>query len=141
MADVFTTLATYAGLPAFWCIVEMDLGGRLVLSFVKVDGRWTMCDVANGLTFLDEHGRFAEVSELLAHPALIRATAGTRAPGGIPYQQYVAQLQPFEVPSMLRAQKQMPLARLVYEVKRRLSLVNDAAACNFRAAASGDPKE
>ncbi len=129
MADVFTTLATYAGIPAFWEAVQRDEGpGRLVFSFAKVDGRWAVFDVAHGVVFTDPHGRFLDVQDLLTHPEFVEASVGTRAPHGIPYQQYLQQLRPLEVAPILRAQKQMPWPRLLYEVQLRLHLIEDAEA-------------
>lgn len=101
MADVFTTLATYAGVPAFWDVVEVKHRGRLVLSFAQIDTRWVVFDVAHGTVFADAEGRFFEVEELLAHP------------------------ESFHVPAMLRARKQMPLPRLVFEIKRACRLIAD----------------
>ncbi len=125
MADVFTTLATYAGMPAFWRTVKLD-GGRLALSFVRVEGGWRMCDVARGLMFTDTDGRWADVEALQERPDLIDQIAGTAAPDGIPYRRYAeAALRPFLVPDVLRARKQMPLPRLAFEVKRALHLIPD----------------
>ncbi|MBI4322995.1 MAG: transglutaminase domain-containing protein [Candidatus Omnitrophica bacterium] len=136
MADVFTTLATYAGVPAFWDVAKIEDQGRLVLSFAKVDDRWAMFDVAHGLVFADAGGRFFEVQELLARPELVDAVAGALATSGIPYRTYLAQLGSFQVPAMLRAHKQMPLRRLGYEAKLRLHLLEDAEA---RAASRPSP--
>ena len=122
MADVFTTLATYAGLPAFW------RPGVVTLSFVQVEGRWTMFDVANGLIFTDARGQLADVNELLRDPKLIQMTSGSLAVGDRPYEQYVARLRPFHVPAVLRARQQMPLPRLFFEAKRLLRLVPAAEA-------------
>ena len=87
-ADVFTTLATYAGLPAFWGTFRTspDERGRL-LSFVKLEGRWTVWDVAAG----------TGPEELSSDPAVLRS---------------------FAPPEVLRAEKQMPGPRLVFETRR-----------------------
>ena len=119
MADVFTMLATYAGVPAFWRVAKVS-GGRLVLAFARVDGRWTVWDVAHGLAFREADGRLADVHALIADPALVRATAGSLAPDGVPYDRYVAQLQPFQAPAMLRAEQQMLWPRVWFEVRRAI---------------------
>ncbi len=119
VADVFTTIATYAGIPAFWEVVELPAGpGKLVLSFAKVEGRWAMFDVVGGVAFADPQGRLLDAQELLTHPEAL----------GAPYREYIEHLQRLEIPAVLRAQKQMPWPRFVYEVKRRLYLVDDAEA-------------
>lgn len=123
MADVFTTLATYAGVPAFWW------PGSVVLSFARVDGRWRMFDVANGVVFTDAQGRLADVHELLAQPSLIDAAAGGLTAGGQLYAEYARKrLGSFEVPAVLRAEQQMPLPRLACEIRgaaRRLWAARD----------------
>lgn len=115
MADVFTTLATYAGLPAFWR--QKDVA----LSFVQIDGRWRMFDVANGLIFTDADGRLADANDLFKDPALIQRTAGSLRIRGLPYDRCVARMGAFCVPPVLRARLQMPLPRLLFEAKRFLS--------------------
>ncbi len=116
MADVFTTLATYAGMPGFW------RPGSVVFSFVRVEGRWAVFDVANGLVFADDAGAFIDAEDLLRHPELAQAIAGSLNPGGLPYRRYVEQLGSFRVPEVLRARQQMPWPRLRHEVRRRLGL-------------------
>lgn len=117
MADVFCTLATYAGVPAFWKLVRDVPGGSgLILSFAKVDGAWRVFDVAHRVVFTDPNGALLDIKALLADPTLAEVT--DQQAGGIPYSQYLANLQPFTVPDVLRAQKQMPIPRLLYEVRR-----------------------
>lgn len=114
MADVFTTLATYAGMPAFW------RGGAVVLSFVRVDGRWAVFDVANGLVFTDSSGTFIDADELIRQPALVQAVAASLTPRGKPYSWYLERLAPFTVPAALRPELQMPLPRFLFEIQRLL---------------------
>lgn len=123
MADVFTTLLTYTGVPAFWKPVKpAGTGPLLILSFAKVDGRWTVFDVAHNLIFADARGRLLDVRALAADPALTEAVAGGARPGGRSYADYIARLQPFTVPDILRAQTQMPWPRVVWEARRVLPL-------------------
>ena len=132
MADVFATLSTYAGVPAFCQVIRPADGGRLILSFANVHGRWAMLDVAHGLVFRDAQKHLRDAREILAHPELIESEVQQVAPRGRPYVAYLNTLAPFDVPPMLRAQLQMPLPRLVYEARRRLRLVDDAAAWDIR---------
>ena len=118
IADVFTTLATYAGLPAFWTQVEVPRGGDgVIISFVRVEGHWAVFDVAHNLVFTKPDGTLADVQELLVTPELVRRTVGSLAPYSIPYAQFLAGLEPFEVPNVLRARKQMPWPRLWYALR------------------------
>jgi len=119
MADVFTTLSTYAGVPAFWYMLHSpDTGASLILSFAHVDGRWMPCDVQQGIVFADPTGRWADVTELLTHPALLQEVAAAAAPDGTPYWRFFEQLRPFTVPQPLRAQQQMPWPRLWSSVRQ-----------------------
>jgi len=123
MADVFTTLCTYAGVPAFWESLREERGPTwLVLSFVRVDGRWAVFDVAHNVVLRDGNGRLADVAALYADPRLMAQVAATPAPDGAPYARYLERLKPLHVPSPLRAEKQMPLPRLVFELRRAFHL-------------------
>lgn len=126
MADVFTTLTTYAGLPAFW------RPGPVVFSFVRVDGRWAVFDVANGLAFTDASGAFLDAEELLRHPERAQAVAGSLSPGGVPYRRYVERLGAFTVPEVLRAEQQRPWPRLLVEIRRALHWRPAASAARWR---------
>lgn len=115
MADVFTTLLTYAGVRAFWRPLKLTDGGPiLILSFADVEGRWAVFDVARDVIFADEQGRLLDVETLAVDP---RWGSGA-TPWGVPYSAYLARLQPFAVPRILRARQQMPMPRLVYEARR-----------------------
>ena len=97
-ADVFTTLASYAGIPSFWGVVQREQG-RSVLSFCRLSGRWTVWDAARGGPFLNPDGSFVSVTELSRRPEM-------------------TPLAHFFVPTFTRAQKQMPLPRLICEAQR-----------------------
>lgn len=126
MADVFTTLSTYAGVPAFWRVVrERSQGARLVLCFARVDGRWVMFDLTHGLIFADPDGTLLDVHRLIDHPDAVRAVSHALTPGGVPYEQFMAHVQPFLVPQVLRAEKQMPLPRIAFEIRRALHVVSE----------------
>lgn len=93
IADVFTTLATYAGIPAFWrAIRNGPIPGPRIASFLRINGRWTAWDAAAGTVFRDAEGSLMSVQEL-----------GWGR---------------FDPPSTLRAEKQIPVRRTIYELKR-----------------------
>ena len=113
MADVFTTLSTYAGVPAFWQALERPGSGeKLILSFANIDGKWAIFDVANGLVFRNAQGDFASAEELIANPHLITETARTVRPHGAAYRDYMAHLTSPKIPHPLRAELQMPWPRV-----------------------------
>lgn len=124
MADAFTTLATYAGVPAFWTFVRPDDSNAiLTLSFAKVDGVWTPIDVANGLVFRDVHGRWVDVETVAKAPEFAQSVAQDVSPVGLPYWRYTTALgHSFHVPDVTRAEQQMPWPRLLFEARRALHL-------------------
>ena len=123
MADVFTTLSTYAGVPAFWQQMRTERGdGWQVLAFARVDGRWAMFDVANNVVLRDQQGRLADLAALYADPALMATVAAMPAPDGVPYSRYLERLRPLPVPHPLRAEQQMPVARCLFELRKILHL-------------------
>ena len=91
-ADVFTTLATYAGSPGFWRVLRtQDREVERVLSFVRIGGQWTVWDVGQGKVY-KEGERWVTPAEL-----------GFDEMGN---------LHP------LRAEKQMVGPRILFEVRR-----------------------
>lgn len=119
MTDVFTTLSTYAGVPAFWRVLKpSDFEKELVLSFARIEGKWAVFDVANGLIFRNERGDLASVEEIAASPGLVERTAGPLRYRGIPYHRYFEGFVPPKVPDVLRAETQMPWPRLGFEARR-----------------------
>lgn len=92
-ADVFTALATYSGVPAFWRgALDGPKPGRWIVSFVKIGDQWTVWDVEGGTAFRDLEGDLMSVRQL-----------GWGR---------------FEPPSILRAEKQMPGPRILYELRK-----------------------
>ena len=92
-ADVFTTLATYAGVPAFWRgMRDGPKPGHWIVSFVKIRGRWTAWDIVSGTAFRDGAGNLMSVEQL--------------------------GWDRFSPPEILRPEKQMPLRRILYELRK-----------------------
>jgi hypothetical protein len=62
--DVFTTLCSYAGLSAGYdTCYNSDRSKGIILSFVKIDGRWLMFDASIGKHFVNKQGKVASVSD------------------------------------------------------------------------------
>jgi transglutaminase superfamily protein len=120
-ADVFATLLTYAGVPAFWRKIKAPgLEDGVVLTFVKADGRWIVIDVANGFLFRNVRGEPAGVDDFAAKRAVVPAAASSLAVGSTPYSQILATLRMPPVPRPLRAELQMPWPRLWDQTKRAI---------------------
>lgn len=120
-ADVFTTLATYGGVRAYWIWLDHD-GERLPVSFALIEGRWRVVDVEHGFVFRNRQGELATLDELGAEPSLVRALAGSRIYHGRPYASYFASLATPSAPDVLRAEKQMLWPRALFEAKRLVGL-------------------
>lgn len=120
-ADVFTTLATYGNISAYWIYLE-EKGERLPLSLVLSQGRWRVFDVANGLVFRNGRGELATVDDIAADPPLVAVAAAGRAYRGHPYASYFRRFQVPMPPDTLRAEQQMLWPRLAFEAKRLVGL-------------------
>lgn len=122
IADVFTTLSTYAGLPAFsWILADPVTGAHLRLCAVRAGRDWAVVDVWNGLSLRDEAGRFATLRQLAANPTLVAIRAGDVKLGGIPYARFFERFVAPQIPKPLRAELQMPGPRLWHEAGQILS--------------------
>ena len=121
MADVFTALAAYSGIRSFWKITRDPRGpDSLVLSFAKIDNRWTVWDVAGGVSFRDADGRLLSVEELARNPELSQLTAEKAPHRAHLYFLVHTNLARFEVPETLRAEKQMLIRRALFELRQAL---------------------
>lgn len=117
MADVFTTLATYAGVPAFMRLMTPAGGRALWLAFAELGGRWIPFDVENHVVWRNARGELASVDDLVGDRAAVDAV-GHSTPGGIPYSTFINRdmLMPFDVPDPPRAYLQQPWPRIRYEL-------------------------
>ena len=122
MADVFTTLSTYAGIPAFWHELK-DRQGRTsrIFSFVRLGYGWTPVDVERQVLFRDDEHRLATVDELLHNRQLLDVASGS---GRLDYSSLFSDpfLDPFVAPDPLRAELHQPWARLKYEIGQAVGL-------------------
>ena len=119
--DVFTTLATYAGIPAFWTLTQPP-SPALILSFIWIDRRWRVFDVENGIVFRNRSGALASAEELARDPSLVELVAANRMHRGKPYSSYFAGFRPSEPPDLLRAELQMLWPRASHRLKRLVGL-------------------
>lgn len=125
-ADVYATIASYAGLPSFWQKVKAPgTQDGVILTFTRIDGRWAVMDVANGWPFRDAAGRLATAEDIAANPAILPEAARSLAMGSTPYAHVFLDLRTPMVHRPLRAELQMPWPRLTYEVRRAVGLERD----------------
>ncbi len=119
MADVFTTLCAYAGVPAYWRLVRVSPNkGALVLSFARAERGWITLDLSNGVIFRDAAGALVPSAALPASPELVSRVVGDRTVDGVPYADYLNAIGDVTPPSPMRSELQMPGRRLVYELRR-----------------------
>ena len=119
-ADVFTTLLTYSGVPAFWSVVRNpSQPGYWAPCYVKIGGRWTIWDVGTGTAFRDPGGKLVSVQELRTNPALLDLTAA-QVPERARLYLLLAdgRLDHFEIPDPLRAEKQMLIPRTLFQLRK-----------------------
>ena len=122
-ADVFTTLAAYAGLRAYWMLLRRPPRAVLPISLVQIEHRWRVFDVANGIVFRNSRGELATPEELASDPALVATLAGpTLVYGGHPYDAYFKGFQAPTPPDLTRAEIQMFWPRLEFQVRRLTGL-------------------
>lgn len=121
-ADVFATLTTYAGVPAFWGKVGHDRAG-VILSFAYIEGQWRVFDVFNGVVFRNPTGGLATMADLKNRPNLVPASMRSGAvEEGVAYRDILTRALMPAVPDPLRAELQMPSTRLWHEMKVALRL-------------------
>jgi hypothetical protein len=120
-ADVFTTLATYSGVRAYWIYLGTR-DERLPLSLASIGGRWCLFDVANGVAFRKARRRLLSADEVARRPSLIDAVAPGRTYLGRAYAEYFRDFEPPTPPDTLRAEQQMPWPRLYFEIRRIVGL-------------------
>jgi hypothetical protein len=102
-ADVFTTLLTYGGVPAYW--QSLGKAPNLVpISYVLIDGQWRVVDVTRNVIFRTASGDLATPGDIV------------RGDGNYPW--YFNGYQPLPPPRVLRAELQMPWPRLRFELGR-----------------------
>jgi hypothetical protein len=120
-ADVFTTLLTYAGVPAYWMLIGTP-PRELPVSYVKVAGEWRVFDVANGLVFRRSNGSLASPQDIVADPGIVAAAARGAVENMDSYLGYFRGYRPPVAPDVLRADLQMPVRRLVHEARSLIGI-------------------
>lgn len=121
VADVFATLCVYAGIPAFWDKIkpeEYEEDRSIILSFVKLDGAWKIFDIYDRIYFKNEYGEIANLKEILQEEGIVTNKGEKLKDCKIDYLDYLSNLKPVEMETVLRAQRQTPIGRIVYEIKR-----------------------
>lgn len=120
--DVFTALCVYSGIPAFWKkAYDSKHAAWIPLSFVKLGGRWRVFDAYHGMYFRNTKGEIAGAEDIAADKSIVRDESIDRLEyNGVPYKEFYYNLEPVKAPAVLRAEKQMPMNRIIYEIRRKI---------------------
>lgn len=135
LADLFVTLAAYAGVPASVQRVRTPEGSaRVSIALFQADGRWVPVDPYRGYWFTDAQGRLADLEAMRRDPAIAKRIVGEQMVGGAPYVAYLSEVTPPIAGSAgaLRAVRQQPWRRLWLEMRQRLSarrVAREVVAC------------
>jgi len=119
-SDVFTTLCNYAGIDAFFTkVYTQDHSRRILLSFVRINGRWSVFDPYHGVYFKDNKGDLADIETLKLNRGW--TIEGQKEKSEVvDYSSYFQNLPDIKDIGLKRANIQSPLKRLVYEIKKLL---------------------
>lgn len=119
LADVFATLCTYAGIPAFWNkIYSEEYDRSTILTFVRLDGAWRVFDVSYGIYFKNKDGDIAEMGEIIKEEGIVTNKGESLTECKVDYADCLSSLQPVKMKTALRAKRQMPVDRVLYEIGR-----------------------
>jgi hypothetical protein len=116
-ADVFTTLLSYAGVPAYFIFIGPRSNQELSLSLVKIDGRWRVADVENNMMFRSRNGQWATAEDVAADPAFA-AAQGPAIYQGVPYASVFDGFHAPIPPDLTRADMQVPGARTWFQLRQ-----------------------
>lgn len=125
LADVFTTLCAYSGMPAYWRLYRVkDASKRkiasVVLSFVKLDrdNGWLVFDLYNQKYFRTDDGRIADIKDIKKDPGLVGKNVGDFKIKGVPYPDFFRSIEPVNDAVYLRPDKQMFMKRILFEITK-----------------------
>ncbi|MFH1593964.1 MAG: hypothetical protein ABID09_04645 [Candidatus Omnitrophota bacterium] len=115
--DVFSTLCNYAGLEAFYSLVGTEGKKRTaLLSFVKLDNRWSVFDAQYGVYFVNDHGEFASLDDIKAGNWKGVTLSGEPLPDHN-YGDFITILPTIKSAGLCRSTIQSPLKRTLFEFK------------------------
>ena len=120
-ADVFATLCNYAGLDAFFSqISSQDKEEAIVVSFVKIMGKWYVFDPGKGVYFVDAIGRMMDLEGMRAKNTWLVKNVGID--NNLAYARFFENLPLLKDVDLRRSNIQSPFRRLAFEVKKRFGL-------------------
>ncbi len=123
IADVFTTLSSYAGYPAVMYNLYLPDNPEhgLCISAVYLQGKWRLMDAYNGLYFINKNNTIASIDDIIANPNLIEKTID-KSIDKIKYLNMYKNLKPIKEIKTTKAELQMPIKRIIFAIKNKLNL-------------------
>lgn len=116
MADVFTTLCIYSGVPAVRIPARLQDGRKsITLSYVLLDDKWRVFDVYRNLFFLNKTGEIASVEDIISDISIVKSR--NIKVEDIAYEEFFKYPKPINTGSMSKEQKQVPFFRIMYEIR------------------------
>ncbi|MBN2452688.1 MAG: transglutaminase domain-containing protein [Candidatus Omnitrophica bacterium] len=122
--DVFTTLCAYAGIPAFFDrVYDESHENRYILSFVRLSGKLRVFDAYRGIYFRTGSREIAATDDIVRDRSIVDSKdTGTVLVNGAPYKEFFHDLSGVSEPQTIRPRKQMPLPRIVFEIKQAVGI-------------------
>jgi hypothetical protein len=124
-ADVFTTLAAYAGFHAVMQRLNYEVCNcRRTVSFVETNGKILVFDTYEHFYFVNSGGEIASVDDIRGNPDIVKKTVGDYRPDGIYY--YYSIYEGITAPKRIKWSRpdfQMPVRRLIYIIGTKLRLI------------------
>lgn len=120
-SDVFTALCNYAGADAFYSWVDSGKNDRyLVLSFVRIKGRWNVFDPYNGVYFKNKAGDLANTDEIKIGNFIIVNICCIEKKQ-LDYKDFIANFPDIKEARLQRANIQSPCRRFIFWLKHHIS--------------------
>lgn len=118
--DVFTILCSYAGMQADWgkCY-NSDRSSFLILSFIKINGRWLVFDASRDKYFVNRQGAIAGIEDCVTGNLVLSGQDAAT------YKRYLDNIREAIRAGSTRPYEQMPLRRVAIEIDKLLGKKQD----------------
>lgn len=123
--DIFTILCSYAGMEAGWnkCY-NVTRTKNVILSFVKVSGRWLIFDASRNKYFMNIDGKIASVDDCASGNVLMSNEDAEV------YGEFLGNIKDAYKEYSIRPDEQKPLKRIVFELKNIFNKDRNRGQCH-----------
>lgn len=116
--DVFAALCNYAEVEVYYSwVYTTDCLKRIPLSFVRIDGEWTVFDPYRGIYFKNKNGHLATLDEIKNNNWQIERI-GAIEKLDIDYKDYFINLSSMKRARVERSNIQSPFRRFIFELNK-----------------------